>query len=59
MTLEVKAVGTENAYLQSVDGAAASLPIQALLSDKANGKELSAVDRGQLFGSPQFEEFKL
>eukprot|EP00887_Chlorella_sp_A99_P001674 scaffold8.g1674.t1 len=31
----------------------------ALLKDAANGKVLSAVDREQLFGEPQFEEFKL
>lgn len=37
----------------------ADLVIKCLLSDKANGKTLSAVDSEQLFGSPSFEVFKV
>ena len=37
----------------------ADLVFKCLLSDKCNNKTLSAVDADQLFGNPQFEEFKL
>lgn len=36
----------------------ADLVIKCLLSDKANGKTLSAVDSEQLFGTPDFEVFQ-
>lgn len=37
----------------------AQLVCQCLASEKANGKIFSAVDRNQLFGNPEFEEFNL
>ena len=37
----------------------ADLVFKCLLSDKCNNKVLSALDAGQLFGNPQFEEFQL
>lgn len=37
----------------------ADLVCRALLSDKAANKVLSAVDRSQLMGDPQFEVFQL
>lgn len=37
----------------------ADLVCQCLLSDRANGKVLSAVDRNMFYGQPEFAEFKV
>lgn len=37
----------------------ADLVCRCLLSDRANGKVLSAVDRNMFYGQPEFEEFKV
>jgi uncharacterized protein YbjT (DUF2867 family) len=52
---------TENPLVAGVIHRAdvAALVCQCLLSDKANGKILSAVDRNAIYGKPIFEEFQL
>jgi uncharacterized protein YbjT (DUF2867 family) len=37
----------------------AQLVVQALNSERANNKVLSAIDKNQLFGQPEFKEFSL
>ncbi len=37
----------------------AQLACRCLLSEKANNKVLSAIDRNMMYGSPEFEEFVL
>jgi len=52
---------TENPLVAGVIHRAdvAALVCQCLLSDRANGKVLSAVDRNTIYGKPIFEEFQL
>lgn len=52
---------TENPLVAGVIHRAdvAALVCQCLLSDRANGKVLSAVDRNAIYGKPIFEEFQL
>ena len=52
---------TENPLVAGVIHRAdvAALVCQCLLSDQANGKILSAVDRNAIYGKPIFEEFQL
>lgn len=52
---------TENPLVAGVIHRAdvAALVCQCLLSDRANGKILSAVDRNAIYGKPVFEEFQL
>ncbi len=52
---------TENPLVAGVIHRAdvAALVCQCLISDRANGKTLSAVDRNAIYGQPIFEEFQL